>query len=70
MADARIVTPAAGDTWDWVAMAIYGDEKYTPILLQANPAYVDRVAFDGTEILTLPDLDTEDADEAQTAPWR
>lgn len=66
----RILNPAAGETWDWLAMAIYGDEKYAPYLLTANPQYVNRCAFNGTEVLTLPDLDTAQGDEDQAAPWR
>lgn len=66
-----IYTPAAGESWDWVALALYGHERYTHYLLTANPEYVDRAVFDGTEALVIPEIgEIEDGSTAPAAPWR
>ena len=49
---------ASGETFDQVALKLYGDEKYASDLLNANPALCGRVVFDGGEILTLPVVET------------
>lgn len=70
---------AANDSFDSVALEIYGDESYAPDLMNANPAYCGMTVFNGGEILQLPVLevpedDNEDEDEAAMAttiaPWK
>lgn len=65
-------TCSCGETYDLVALIVYGNEKYTPELLNANPAYCDRIVFDGGEVLTVPIIAIEDEIEAASsaAPWR
>lgn len=73
-------TASDGETWDSVALDLYGDEKYTNQLLNANPTLVlkmDGATFQGGEILNVPVLEvteTELGDELNkpptTAPWR
>ena len=42
---------SAGETFDSVALAVYGDEKYACEILNANPALCTIPVFRGGEIL-------------------
>lgn len=71
---------AANDSFDGVALEIYGDEKYAGDLMDANPDYCGMIVFDGGESLKLPVLDVpedriNDGDEESAmattiAPWK
>ena len=64
---------AAGDTFDSVALDVYGNENYAPELLCANPEYSHRTIFGGKETLYLPVIEIPEGTESsipQTAPWR
>lgn len=65
---------SAGETFDGVARAIWGDVKYAPDLLCANPEYSGKMVFDGGEELYVPQIDIQDETVAVTmpdkAPWR
>ena len=64
---------SAGESFDKVAMDLYGDEIYAAELLCANPEYALKIVFDGTEILRLPVIDMPETEEeiiSETAPWR
>lgn len=68
-------TCAANDQWDWLALAFYGDEKYTTELMNANPEYCGLAVFEGGEKIYVPYLgDTEINDEEAlantSAPWK
>ena len=64
---------SAGETFDGIALLIYGDEKYASELMAANPDLVLVTVFTGGEVLALPvvekpENDTEPA--SGTAPWK
>lgn len=65
---------AGGETFDSVALDVYGDEKYAAELLNANPEWCDRFTFLGGEELYLPAIsipdDNADAAEPEKAPWK
>ncbi len=65
---------AAGDSFDGVALEVYGDEKYAADLMNANPKYCGMTVFNGGEVLQIPALDVPEDDEdamANTiAPWK
>lgn len=65
---------SAGESFDSIALAVYGDEKYAEELLLANGQYFGKLIFIGGETLTLPDVRTmTDADTGQqisAAPWK
>lgn len=66
---------ASGESFDSVAMGIYGDEKYAADLMNANPDECGKFVFFGGEVLQLPALDiptrSDEAALANTiAPWR
>ncbi len=65
---------AANDSFDGVALEIYGDEAYAADLMNANPEYCGMTVFNGGEVLQLPELDVPEDDEAAmantVAPWK
>ncbi|MBQ8708523.1 MAG: hypothetical protein IJ523_10590 [Succinivibrionaceae bacterium] len=66
-------TCVGGETWDSIAHAIYGDEKYAADLICANPEYSHYSIFGGGEVLYLPVVvapEDDDATMPATAPWK
>lgn len=68
---------SAGETFDSVALVVYGDEQYSCELLCANPTLCTIPVFTGGERLDLPvveipniDNDDEEAKMPATAPWK
>ena len=65
---------AAGESWDGVALELYGDEKYAAELLGANPALCHKIVFEGGEALYIPIVEKADRDETAytpaNAPWK
>ena len=65
---------SCGETFDSVALRVYGDEKYAAELLCANVAYCEKLVFTGGEELALPvvEVDADDDTGRQTgaAPWK
>lgn len=69
---------SAGETFDIVALNVYGDEKYACELLNANPALSHIPVFFGGEVLELPVVEVvnvnEDPDNPNympaKAPWK
>ena len=66
---------SAGETFDSIALAVYGDEKYAADLLGANPALCRVPVFTGGELLLLPVVTVpEDASTPErmpdVAPWK
>lgn len=67
----------AGETWDSVALEVYGDESYSYELLCANPTLCMIPIFTGGELLDLPIVEIPEEegenDEAfmpPDAPWK
>lgn len=57
-----------GETWDQIAVKLYGSGKYTGALLQANLKYSRYVFLPyGTE-LAVPEVET--ASELPMPPWK
>ncbi|MBR3503722.1 MAG: tail protein X [Clostridia bacterium] len=66
---------SAGETFDSVALLLYGDEKYAAELLNANPHLCTIPVFTGGEMLLLPVIEMpEDEDEEakmpDVPPWK
>ena len=66
---------SAGETFDSVALRVYGDEKYACELLCANPALCTLPVFLGGEVLELPVVEIPENGEGEeympaTAPWK
>ena len=70
-----VYTCSAGETFDLIALYLYGDEKYAVELMRANPKLCGRCRFRGGEILslpqiTLPENSSETAAIPVNAPWK
>lgn len=64
---------SAGETFDSVALQVYGDEKYAAELLSANVEHCGKLVFTGGEKLRLPVIEVETEDDGQiigSAPWK
>lgn len=61
-------SPSAGEAFDEAALAVYGDERYTFLLLAANPDHCHKMRFDGTETLIIPER--EEPQTAEQLPWK
>ena len=48
-----------GDTWDGIAVKVYGDEKYLNNLLEKNQKYKDIIIFSSGVSLELPKIEAE-----------
>ena len=67
----------AGETFDSVALEVYGDEKYACEILNANPDLCLVPIFSGGELLDLPVVEVPDEDdedeeypESTIPPWK
>lgn len=65
----------AGETFDSVALSVYGDEVYACELLNANPALCCKPVFTGGEILDLPVVEIPESNSnirymPEKAPWK
>ena len=66
---------SAGETFDGIALLIYGDERYACDLMNANPWYATKIVFDGGELLALPIVEVPEQDDEEEyasaiAPWK
>lgn len=66
---------SAGETFDLVALTVYGDEKYAAELLCANPEYSCTPVFVGGEMLYLPIVEipsngNDNQSMNDIAPWK
>ena len=62
-------TTVSGDTWDGIAYAQLGDERYLDLLILANPAQAYVVRFPAGVELTIPVVPTPDT-SPNLPPWR
>ena len=64
----------AGETYDIVALVIYGDEKYACEIMCANPELCTIPVFSGGELLDLPVVQVisqnENGGMPDKAPWK
>lgn len=66
---------SAGETFDSVSLALYGDERYACELMAVNPALCRICVFTGGEVLdipivALPDGEQENEYAPARAPWK
>ena len=64
----RVYKTIQGDTWDGIAVKVYGDEKYMNELLEANQAYREIIIFPANVSLSLPDIQTQTT--TILPPWK
>lgn len=61
-----------GDTWDTIALFVYGDEKYAGSLMKNNPFLLGAVIFNAGTMVYTPKL-TDDHDDGRVddlPDWR
>ncbi len=63
-----VYTTVQGDTWDIIALKVYGDERYMSNLLKANPRYIDIMFFSAGIEITCPDIEEEIIENLP--PWK
>ena len=49
-------TTKSGDTWDLIALNVYGSEQKADWLMQNNPELIRIVRFDSGTVLSTPEL--------------
>lgn len=64
---AATYTARQGQTWDEIALEVYGDEVYAGFLMQNNYELLDVLIFSAGDTLNTPDLVLEV--EGDTPPW-
>lgn len=64
-------TTKQGDTWDAIAVSVYGDRKYTEYLMSQNQSeiLIETVIFDAGAVIATPDL-PQNTQEDGVPPWR
>ncbi len=58
----------AGETFDGLALKVYGSEKYAAHILAENPGLCHKMRMEGGEEIRLPDVDMSDED--RLPPWK
>jgi phage tail protein X len=61
-------TTVGGDFFDYIAFKVYGHEKYSIVIMEANPAYADVVRFDAGVVLNTPFV-TQSSSNVSGVPW-
>lgn len=51
-----------GDTWDQIALNVYGSEIHADYLMQNNPLHNATLIFSAGTLLWIPDLPAEEED--------
>ena len=64
----RTYTTISGDVWDMIAKEQLGGERYTSLLMQANPEHLNTVVFSAGVSLVLPEATTPIPESLP--PWR
>lgn len=57
-----------GDTWDWIAKTVYGNEKRLDVLMENNQDLLDILIFPAGVTLQIPEELPESAEDVPA--WR
>ena len=60
---------SAGNTFDSLALAVYGEEKLAHTIIGSNPDYSDVVMFTANVVLNLPVVENVQTSDT-LPPWR
>lgn len=66
---AKIYITSEGDTFDLLALSLYGHENKASVLIQANPDLGGVLIFEAGMRLTIPDA-APAASPTTLPPWR
>lgn len=59
----------AGDSFDLLALKMYGDDKLAGYISDYNPDFADVILFEGGEKLMIPVVNNPETEDT-IAPWR
>ena len=59
-----------GDTWDSIALKVYGAEKLFPLIMEANPNEIGTLVFSADIVLNIPPVNTELERASHREDWR
>ncbi len=62
-------TTVQGDKWDEIAHKVYGDTKFTDVLLEANAEYRYIFIFSAGIVLDVPEVETRITSD-DLPPWK
>lgn len=67
-----IYVTVSGQTWDQIALDVYGEERYCDRLMEANRDKLDIFVFPDGIMLTLPDKERLMKNDVMSdyPPWR
>ena len=64
----KTYTTVSGDEWDVIAKKALGSERYTALLMHANPDHLDTVIFPAGLAMLIPEITAPTPDSLP--PWR
>ena len=65
----KTYTTVSGDMWDLISKKVYGDEKFTDVLFNANPEYRMLYTFPAGIVLDIPEIE-ERISADDLPPWK
>lgn len=65
----KTIKTSQGDTWDMLALAYMGDERFMSELIAANPDHSEVVFFSAGVEITIPAASIDNASK-DLPPWR
>lgn len=66
---ASTYTTISGDTWDYIAFKVYGNEYVADVLMQANPQHLDTAIFSAGVQLVTPAIEESFTQMNELPPW-
>lgn len=68
MARKDTYTTIQGDTWDNIALKVYGEERHADYLMENNYPFLETLVFSAGTVLNTPALPEER--DGDLPPWR
>ncbi len=62
-------TTVQGDKWDSISHKMYGDTRFTDVLIAANPQYRKIYIFSAGVTLDIPEVETKISAD-NLPPWK
>lgn len=62
-------TTVLGDMWDLISHKVYGDVRFTDVLIAANPRYNKILVFSAGIVLEVPEVE-ERVTADSLPPWK
>ncbi len=62
-------TTKQGDMWDSISFSLYGDVKYTDVLINANPELRNIYIFSAGIVINVPEVE-ERVTADDLPPWK